>query len=87
MKYYKHNLDIIQAEEQPANYTEITEAEYNRILAIHQEITELKFELKQSDYKAIKYAEGCYTDEEYKAVKEHRQALRDRINELLVSIE
>ena len=86
MKYYKHNLDIVMAEEQPEGYTEITEAEYNRCLAIHNEITELKFELKQSDYKAIKYAEGCYTENEYAEVKAHRQALRDRINELLGSI-
>ena len=86
MKYYKHNLDIVMAEEKPEGYVEITEKEYNRCLAIHNEITELKFELKQSDYKAIKYAEGCYTENEYAEVKAHRQALRDRINELLGSI-
>lgn len=86
MKYYKKGLDIVMAEEKPNGYVEITENEYNRILGIHSELAELKFELKRSDYKAIKYAEGCYTEEEYQPVKEQRQALRDRINELLNSI-
>ena len=45
-------------------------------------IEELKALLKDSDYRAIKYAEGFYTDEEYKPYKEQRQAYRDEINEL-----
>ena len=45
-------------------------------------IEELKALLKDSDYRAIKYAEGFYTDEEYKPFKEQRQAYRDEINEL-----
>ena len=84
--FYKHNYDIIASEEQPQGYVEITEEEYNRILGIHQQITELKFQLKKTDYKAIKHSEGCYTEEEYAPVKEHRQALRDAINELLNNI-
>ena len=86
MKYYKHKLDVVVAEEQPENYTEITEDEYNRILGVQQELAQLHFELKTTDYKAIKYAEGCYTEEQYAPVKAHRQALRDRINELKESI-
>lgn len=42
----------------------------------------LKEELAASDYKAIKYAEGLITAEEYEPIKAERQALRDRINEL-----
>lgn len=45
-------------------------------------INELKTLLSQSDYRAIKYAEGLYTEEEYKPYKELRQAYRDEINEL-----
>lgn len=45
-------------------------------------INELKKLLAESDYRAIKYAEGCYTEEEYKPYKEQRQAYRDEINQL-----
>ena len=47
-----------------------------------QRIEELKVLLNDSDYRAIKYAEGCYTDEEYQPYKELRQSYRDEINEL-----
>lgn len=46
------------------------------------EITQLKKQLSDSDYKAIKFAEGMLTEEEYAEVKEQRQGWRDRINEL-----
>ena len=45
-------------------------------------IAELKQLLRESDYRAIKYAEGCYTEEEYKPYKELRQSYRDEINQL-----
>lgn len=47
-----------------------------------ERIEELKQLLKETDYRAIKYAEGCYTDVEYQPYKEQRQAYRDEINEL-----
>ena len=50
-------------------------------------IDELKALLKDSDYRAIKYAEGFYTDEEYQPYKEQRQAYRDEINELELLLE
>lgn len=46
------------------------------------QIMALKEELSASDYKAIKYAEGLISVEEYEPIKAERQALRDRINEL-----
>lgn len=46
------------------------------------EIEELKAELANTDYKAIKFAEGWLTDDEYATIKAERQALRDRINQL-----
>ena len=48
----------------------------------NREIFELKEELNATDYKAIKYAEGVMTDEEYQPVGIQRQAWRKRINEL-----
>ena len=47
-----------------------------------RQISRLKLELSKSDYKALKYAEGWITEEEYASIKAERQALRDQINEL-----
>ena len=58
------------------------EAEAARIAAIDAEIDRLKAELAGTDYKAIKYAEGWITEEEYAPTKAQRQVWRDEINEL-----
>lgn len=47
-----------------------------------QEIQELKQKLSDTDYKAIKYAEGLFAEEEYSQIKAQRQNWRDKINEL-----
>ena len=46
------------------------------------EITQLKKQLSDTDYKAIKYAEGQISESEYSAIRELRQGYRDRINYL-----
>ena len=46
------------------------------------EIEGLKLELRETDYKAIKYAECWISEEDYKIIKEDRQRIRNRINEL-----
>lgn len=46
------------------------------------EIWSLKEQLRDSDYKAIKFAEGWITAEDYAPVKAQRQEWRERINEL-----
>lgn len=51
-------------------------------LAANREIANLKSKLSETDYQAIKYAEGFISDEEYAEKKAQRQAWRDRINEL-----
>ena len=48
----------------------------------NREIFELKEELNRTDYRAIKYAEGVLTDEEYQETGIQRQVWRKRINEL-----
>ena len=63
-----------------------TEEEWERALKKHR-IQELKELLKETDYRAIKYAEGLYTEEEYKPYKELRQSYRDEINELEQELE
>jgi hypothetical protein len=62
-------------------YIPYTEAELKRRKA-EDEICELKMKLLQTDYQAIKYAEGMFTLSEYAPIREQRQAWRDRINEL-----
>lgn len=42
----------------------------------------LKQKLIETDYQAIKYAEGVLTEEEYAETKERRRGWRARINEL-----
>ena len=46
----------------------------------------LKTKLQQTDYKAIKYAEGLISEEDYAPIKAERQHLRDQINELEASL-
>lgn len=46
------------------------------------EIQQLKKQLLDTDYKAIKYAEGQISESEYSAIRAERQGYRDRINEL-----
>ena len=45
-------------------------------------IKDLKQNLTNTDYKAIKYAEGLISDEEYAETKALRQEWRDEINRL-----
>lgn len=59
-----------------------TEEREARIAEIESTIAGNKLLLAQSDYKALKYAEGEVTAKEYKQTKEARQALRDEINRL-----
>lgn len=56
--------------------------EYIKERDINQQITNLQYELSQTDYKLLKYLEGYYTDEEYAPIKKERQEMRDKINNL-----
>ena len=47
-----------------------------------QEIAQLKKQLSDTDYKAIKYAEGEITPEDYLPIKNQRAEWRARINKL-----
>ena len=48
----------------------------------YKRIEELKQNLKDTDYKAIKYSEGQISEEDYASTKAQRQAWRDEINKL-----
>ena len=56
--------------------------EENKQKGYRKRISELKTLLKDSDYKAIKYAEGAISESEYTITKAERQAWRDEINTL-----
>lgn len=43
-------------------------------------IAELKQNLSETDYQAIKFAEGQLSEEEYEPIKKQRQLWRDEIN-------
>lgn len=62
-------------------YIHYTDAELAKIEA-EREIAELKGKLRETDYKAIKYAEGMLTLDEYAEIRELRQSWRDKINYL-----
>ena len=47
-----------------------------------QEIARLKQELADTDYEAIKYSEGWFTDDEYAPIKAMRESLREQIRKL-----
>lgn len=64
---------------------EIIKKEKEKDLVLRQ-IFILKKKLKDSDYKAIKYAEGVMSLEEYAPVKIEREMYRSKINELEKSI-
>lgn len=49
---------------------------------IAQEIVRCIGELKSTDYKAIKLAEGELSAEEYAPIREQRRMWRNKINEL-----
>lgn len=50
------------------------------------EINALKILLRDSDYKALKHADGALTDEEYEPIRAQRAAWRAKINELEAQI-
>lgn len=63
---------------------EMTEEEQKNMgtKSLIEQIEDLKKQLAKTDYKAIKYAEGWLTDEEYEPIKSYRQELRNEINRL-----
>lgn len=62
--------------------TEIVKNEPSIESQRNAEIESIKAQLASTDYKAIKFAEGWLTADEYAPIKAQRQELRNRINEL-----
>lgn len=62
-------------------YIPYTEEEIKK-QKLQKEMANLKQELAKTDYQAIKYAEGWFTDKDYAHIKEQRENLRIQIREL-----
>ena len=58
------------------------EKSLERIDAINAEITALKSLLTDTDYKALKHADGVMSAEEYEPIRLQREEWRDKINAL-----
>lgn len=89
MKYYRKDREILvlpKEETAPAGFVEITKKEYERLESVFSQLAVLKFELKKTDFKAIKHSEGLISDEDYEPVKAQRQEWRNQINELEESL-
>lgn len=56
------------------------------VLRSELQIRILKGKLYETDYQAIKYAEGSLSEEEFLPIKKQRQQWRKEINELQESI-
>lgn len=92
MRYYYKNLKTgnklcVANPIENCDFVAITKQEYysrintpttNKTL----EISEYKQKLNDTDYLAIKYAEGWLSEEEYAPIKAQRQEWRDKVNEL-----
>ena len=79
-------IDIPQAE---LEIMRLAQLEYEQQLQrqaeideIQRKISEAKAKLSQTDYQAIKYAEGFISETDYAPMKALRQAYRDEINRL-----
>ena len=68
------------------NMAQLTTKTRTQIIAREMEISRLKSELHKTDYKAIKFAEGELSAEEYALIRLERRAWRDEINLLEAEI-
>lgn len=79
-------IDIPQAELKTMRLARLEyEQQHQRqaeIDEVQRKISEIKAELSETDYQAIKYAEGFISETDYAQIKAQRQAWRDEINAL-----
>lgn len=59
---------------------------HRQIITLKKQILGFKRNLRQTDYKAIKFAEGELTEAEYAPIREQRKVWRNEINALEAEI-
>lgn len=80
-KYYLYDKEVSQEEAYNLIPISITEERVDlREKNPQEHISDLKDKLRASDYKAIKYAEGLITYDEYLPIKNQREEYRKKIN-------
>ena len=70
------------ATKQTRTYEKEVELPNPRISEIQQRLQDIRMELAEGDYQAIKYAEGATPEAEYAPVKAAREKLRAEYNQL-----
>lgn len=75
-RYLWDGVSIQRIEEERDSQAKLTEQE------ILHKINLLKQKLQETDYQAIKFAEGWLNEEEFSPIRAYRQSLRDEINQL-----
>lgn len=75
-------IEAKEAWDEIISYQIYTPYSENRLsqMQCERDIEEYQNNLNQSDYQALKFAEGLLTEEEYAPIREMRQGLRHRIN-------
>jgi hypothetical protein len=76
---------VVIEEPQKEELEEMEQSTYRE--RVFNRIMTLKDKLKATDYKAIKYAEGLISEEDYSTIKAQRQAWRDEINALQTELQ
>ena len=86
-KYYLNNVEVSQEEARNLIPISITEERVDLRRKNNEElIIEYKQKLKETDYKAIKYAEGLISETDYAPIKAERENYRKAINSLEISL-
>lgn len=81
--WYRKDGIIITDEDNPYNIRFCIGVYYNEEQRKkYAEIKELKNYLDSTDFRAMKYADGAYTEEEYAPYKKARAEARAKINEI-----
>lgn len=81
--WWYENGPLIRDTENPYNIEFFIGVPYNdEQKAQYKQIAELKRKLRDSDYKASKYADGAYTEEEYAPIRAERASWRAEINRI-----
>ena len=82
-KYYLNNIEVSQEEARNLIPMSITDERVDLRRKNNEElILEYKQKLKETDYKAIKYAEGLISETDYAPIKVERENYRKAINSL-----
>ena len=80
---YRQILKVVNNALTVENLQLTTEQEKNiSIMEITTQIDVLKEKLAETDYKALKFIDGEFTEEEYAPIREERKNYRIKINEL-----